>query len=114
MSIRFLSSLIIVTFALSGCSDLQSAISPAYNAGYKVGEEFGSYVNTDQIDTINSWLPESDQLQIGSEFSDEKVKELCSAMFDVTGLLAGLKNNDQNRSDFSDGCLTGFNKARNA
>ena len=99
---------------LTGCSQIQSAMSPAYSAGYDIGKEFGSYVNTDQIDTINSWLPESDQINVDTELNDKSIKELCTAMFDISGLLAGLKNTDSNRSEFSDGCVTGFNEARNA
>ena len=108
------SAIIITLTFLTGCSQALSAISPSYKAGYEIGKEFGSYVNTDQIDTLNSWLPQSDQINVDTELNDKSIKELCTAMFDVSGLLAGLKNTDSNRRDFSDGCVTGFNEARNA
>ena len=99
---------------VSGCSQIQSLTSEAYKSGYAIGKEFGSYVNTEQIDTINSWLPDDSKIDLGTDFSAEKVNELCTSMFDVAGLLAGIKNTDQNRIEFADGCVTGFNDGKNA
>ena len=99
---------------ITGCSQAMSMISPAYKAGYEIGKEFGSYVNNDQIDTINSWLPEEDKLDFGKDISSSDVDALCKSMFDVSGLLAGLKNTDKNRAEFKQGCEVGFYEAKNA
>ena len=117
MKIKFLTVttfLVASSLLLTSCAPNSLFKSEAFKAGYKIGDEFGSYVNKGNIDTINSWLPDTEKIDVNSTVGTKEIADLCDAMFDISGLLAGLENSDSNRSDFKKGCISGFNSASNA
>ena len=90
---------------LTSCSTIKQATSEAYRLGYETGKGFKKLGDLGNV--IDSYLPDDSKLNSG-DFSAKNVLAYCEATWMITGVSAGLKNTQSNKSDYVQGCVDGL------
>ena len=101
------STLILIgALSLSSCSVIGGK-SEAYKLGVETGQGYTSLKDT--ADLIDSYIPdESDpENSVDLNISEEDLKKYCSGLWIITGITNGIKNSEENKSDYIAGCLDG-------
>ena len=98
--------ILIWALSLSSCSVIGGK-SEAYKLGVETGQGYTSLKDT--ADLIDSYIPdESDpENSVDLNISEEDLKKYCSGLWIITGITNGIKNSEENKSDYIAGCLDG-------
>ena len=98
--------ILIGALSLSSCSVIGGK-SEAYKLGVETGQGYTSLKDT--ADLIDSFIPdESDpENSVDLNISEEDLKKYCSGLWIITGITNGIKNSEENKSDYIAGCLDG-------
>ena len=98
--------ILIGALSLSSCSVIGGK-SEAYKLGVETGQGYTSLKDT--ADLIDSYIPdESDpENSVDLNISEEDLKKYCSGLWIITGITNGIKNSEENKSDYIAGCLDG-------
>lgn len=95
-----------ITFSLSSCSVIGGE-SEAYKLGVETGKQYLSLKDT--ADLIDSYVPDEEDPEASFELkaSAKDIEEYCYGLWIITGISNGIKNSDENKSDYVAGCLDG-------
>ena len=98
--------ILIGALSLSSCSVIGGK-SEAYKLGVETGQGYTSLKDT--ADLFDSYIPdESDpENSVDLNISEEDLKKYCSGLWIITGITNGIKNSEENKSDYIAGCLDG-------
>ena len=108
MRSKFLTSILVglLAFTFTSCSVIGGQ-SEAYKLGVETGKQYLSLKDT--ADLIDSYVPDEEDPEASFELnaSAKDIEEYCSGLWIITGISNGIKNSDENKSDYVAGCLDG-------
>ena len=98
--------ILIGALSLSSCSVIGGK-SEAYKLGVETGQGYTSLKDT--ADLIDSYIPDETDPEnsVDLNISEEDLKKYCSGLWIITGITNGIKNSEENKSDYIAGCLDG-------
>ena len=98
--------ILIGALSLSSCSVIGGK-SEAYKLGVETGQGYTSLKDT--ADLIDSYIPDETDPEnsVDLNISEEDLKKYCSGLWIITGITNGIKNSEENKSDYIAGWLDG-------
>jgi hypothetical protein len=102
VDLRLISILLIVTMFSAGCESREFT-SEAFKFGEETGSKWRDLAN--EFEVFSTWIEEG--TGENTEIPEVEKTSACRAMWIAIGWPKfGLKNMDENRTDFVDGCLS--------